>query len=84
MPQEFKTKSKSAQEAHEAVRPTDPVARRINGRHAHPQQLKLYDLIWRRFLASQMAPAAFDATPSIFLRSNTDSGHRSVLPSTVS
>lgn len=49
----FKTKSRTAQEAHEAIRPTD-VAKRIDH--------KLYDLIWRRFIASQMAPAVFDAT----------------------
>lgn len=59
----YKTKSKSAQEAHEAVRPTDPdrtpesMASTIS-----PQQLKLYDLIWRRFMASQMSDAVFDAT----------------------
>jgi DNA topoisomerase-1 len=59
----FKTKSKSAQEAHEAVRPTDPARtpESLTG-SLTPQQLKLYDLIWRRFMASQMAEAVFDAT----------------------
>lgn len=59
----FKTKSKSAQEAHEAVRPTDP-ARTPEAMVSEltPQQWKLYDLIWRRFMASQMAVAVFDAT----------------------
>lgn len=59
----FKTKSKSAQEAHEAVRPTNPEQTPETMAGAlSPQQLKLYDLIWRRFLASQMAEAHFDAT----------------------
>jgi DNA topoisomerase-1 len=59
----FKTKSKSAQEAHEAIRPTDPsrTPESMAGTLT-PQQHKLYDLIWRRYLASQMAPAQFDAT----------------------
>lgn len=59
----FKTKSKSAQEAHEAIRPTDP-ARTPEALESSltPQQAKLYDLIWRRFTASQMTEAAFDAT----------------------
>lgn len=57
----FKTKSKGAQEAHEAIRPTDvqktPEALLLTGPKA-----KLYTLIWQRFLASQMAPALVDAT----------------------
>jgi DNA topoisomerase I len=56
---QFKTKSKGAQEAHEAIRPT------LLGetkKALTPQQQKLYDLIQKRFLASQMAPAVFDAT----------------------
>lgn len=59
----FKTKSKSAQEAHEAIRPTDAYKspEQMNG-ELTPQQAKLYDLIWRRFLASQMTKAVFDAT----------------------
>ncbi|MAG11736.1 MAG: DNA topoisomerase I [Parcubacteria group bacterium] len=57
-PHQYKTKSKSAQEAHEAVRPThveltpDRLKDVLND-----QQWKLYDLIWRRALASQMNPA---------------------------
>lgn len=58
----YKTKSKSAQEAHEAIRPTDPARTpEIMASELTPQQLKLYDLIWRRFMASQMAVAVFDA-----------------------
>ena len=59
----FKTKSKGAQEAHEAIRPTDPLRTpEIIAPHLDPAQLKLYRLIWQRFMASQMAPAVFDAT----------------------
>ncbi|MBU6370865.1 topoisomerase DNA-binding C4 zinc finger domain-containing protein, partial [Patescibacteria group bacterium] len=50
----YATKSKNAQEAHEAIRPTD-AAREIAG--ANDEQKKLYRLIWQRTLASQMADA---------------------------
>lgn len=56
---QFKTKNESAQEAHEAIRPTD--FRRLSA-GADAQQKKLYELIWRRALASQMAPAQLDRT----------------------
>lgn len=55
----FQTKSAGAQEAHEAIRPTN-VKNRTAG--ADPQQQKLYDLIWRRTVASQMAPAKLEKT----------------------
>jgi DNA topoisomerase I len=52
-----------AQDAHEAIRPTDvnrtPESIR---QHLTPEQFKLYDLIWRRFVASRMAPAVYDQT----------------------
>lgn len=54
---------KRAQEAHEAVRPTS--AFRDMGRvrtYLSPDQAKLYELIWKRFIASQMAPAQIDQT----------------------
>ena len=51
----YKTTSKVAQEAHEAIRPTN-VARIPNGKN------KLYDLIWKRFLASQMTAAVYSET----------------------
>lgn len=62
-PRRFKTKSKNAQEAHEAIRPTDPsvTPEKLTG-ELDKRQLKIYDLIWRRFIASQMAPAVFDST----------------------
>lgn len=62
-PRIYKTKSKLAQEAHEAIRPASPGAEpeQLMAKLA-PQQLKLYDLIWRRFMATQMPNAIFDAT----------------------
>jgi DNA topoisomerase-1 len=56
-------KSKNAQEAHEAIRPTDPTRRPDTiQRYLTPDQFKLYQLIWQRFIASQMSPAVFDTT----------------------
>jgi DNA topoisomerase-1 len=55
----FKSKSANAQEAHEAIRPTD-IRKDFAG--ADEQQKKLYNLIWRRTLASQMAPAQLENT----------------------
>jgi DNA topoisomerase-1 len=60
-PRTFKTKSKNAQEAHEAIRPTS-VARTpdsLKGK-LDDDQLKLYTLIWQRTMACQMVPAVFD------------------------
>lgn len=53
-PRQFKTSSKGAQEAHEAIRPTHIEHPSINGT---PQEQKLYSLIWKRTVASQMADA---------------------------
>ncbi len=62
-PRRFKTKSKGAQEAHEAVRPTDPARHPDSVKNfCDAKQWKLYDLIWRRCIASQMAIALFDTT----------------------
>ena len=59
----FKTKSKIAQEAHEAIRPTYAHNTPENlEKNLERDQLKLYDLIWRRFLATQMKEAIFDST----------------------
>ena len=62
-PREFKKKSKGAQEAHEAIRPTDPsrTPESIQD-HLDPQQFKLYQLIWRRAVATQMKEALLDRT----------------------
>jgi DNA topoisomerase-1 len=60
-PRFYKSKSKGAQEAHEAIRPTS-VMRTPESikQYLSPEQSRLYDLIWRRFVASQMADAVFD------------------------
>lgn len=55
----YKTKSASAQEAHEAIRPTDI---RVEQASSDPYEQKLYDLIRKRTLASQMAPAKLEKT----------------------
>jgi len=63
-PRFFAQKSKNAQEAHEAIRVTDtslPAAAIIRGKISERHQ-RLYDLIWRRFLASQMSSAVYDQT----------------------
>ena len=57
------SKSKSAQDAHEAVRPTDPSRRPEHiKKYLKEDQFRLYQLIWQRFMASQMTPAVFDTT----------------------
>lgn len=56
---QYKTKSKGAQEAHEAIRPTYIDQEQISGT---AQEKKLYDLIWKRTLASQMADAELEKT----------------------
>ena len=60
-PRIFKTKSKNAQEAHEAIRPTS-IKRSLDmvERSLTPDQFKLYGLIWKRTIASQMAEALLD------------------------
>lgn len=60
-PPQYKTKAKSAQEAHEAIRPTD-VKRTPDSMKSNlsRDQLRLYTLIWRRFVASQMANALYN------------------------
>ncbi len=59
-PRNFKNSSKLAQEAHEAVRPTRAEVTSEMISLAEPAEQKLYDLIWRRFMASQMPQAVFD------------------------
>jgi DNA topoisomerase-1 len=62
-PRTYRTRSRLAQEAHEAIRPTDvfnePEAVRA---HLSTEQFRLYELVWKRFLASQMTSAVFDVT----------------------
>ena len=59
----FKTKSKGAQEAHEAIRPTDPELDPESIKEfLDDKQFKIYELIWQRMVASQMASAIVDST----------------------
>jgi len=57
----YKTKSSGAQEAHEAIRPTYAERSPDSLKGIDARQLKLYTLIWQRFIASQMAQAVFDS-----------------------
>jgi DNA topoisomerase-1 len=62
-PNFYATKKAGAQDAHEAIRPTYPSRTPASLRpHLSEEEFKLYDLIWRRFVASQMTPALFDQT----------------------
>lgn len=74
-PRSYTKKVKGAQEAHEAIRPTsilrEPDAIR---EHLTSEQYRLYDLIWKRMLASQMADAIFDSTTIEIATDGTTSG----------
>ncbi len=74
-PRVFSKKSKGAQEAHEAIRPTsiyrDPATVRP---HLTSEQFRLYDLIWKRMLASQMSDALLDMTTIDIEASGTPTG----------
>lgn len=65
-PRRYQTKSKVAQEAHEAIRPTDvrvgSLESRVGGGELNRDHLRLYELIWKRALASQAKEAVFDST----------------------
>ncbi len=61
-PRFFKTKSKGAQEAHEAIRPSNPENDPESIKeYLDPKQYRLYKLIWQRMIASQMAPAVMNS-----------------------
>ncbi|MCE5258673.1 MAG: type I DNA topoisomerase [Chloroflexi bacterium] len=71
-PPYYRSKVANAQEAHEAIRPTNPMrAPETVAAYLDKQQLALYELIWRRFMASQMKAALF-ATTSIDILAGTD------------
>ncbi|MCI2392987.1 type I DNA topoisomerase [Aliiroseovarius sediminis] len=61
-PRIYKNKAKNAQEAHECIRPTDMTVSANDLARLEPDQRKLYDLIWKRTLASQMESARFERT----------------------
>ncbi|MEQ1440378.1 DNA topoisomerase I [Fontimonas sp. SYSU GA230001] len=75
-PRYYKTKSKNAQEAHEAVRPTaaSRTPRQVAA-YLNPDQAKLYELIWKRTVACQMQQAVFD-TVTVELRAGTGNAFR--------
>ena len=66
---QFKTKSQSAQEAHEAIRPTDFSVDNVSGSR---EEKALYELIWKRALASQMSDAQIERTIAKIGVSNAD------------
>ena len=62
-PRKYTAKAKNAQEAHEAIRPTEMTRRpRDIARHLEPEQAKLYELIWTRTIACQMESAELERT----------------------
>lgn len=65
-PRHYETKAKNAQEAHEAIRPTDF----SKDRHGSGDEARLYDLVYKRAMASQMASASLERT-SVTLRDGT-------------
>jgi DNA topoisomerase-1 len=76
-PQLYGGGKKNTQDAHEGVRPTDPTRRPEHLRkYLKDDQYKLYELIWKRFMASQMAPAVFDTTTVDFDVPGGSSGTR--------
>jgi DNA topoisomerase-1 len=66
---QFKTKSKTAQEAHEAIRPTDFSIESVSG---SKEEKGLYELIWKRAIASQMSDAQIERTIAKINVSNAD------------
>lgn len=82
-PRFFKTKSKGAQEAHEAIRPTfpekDPESLK---EYLDPKQYRLYKMIWQRMIASQMNPAVMDSVSVDISATRKDSSDNYTLRST--
>ncbi len=78
-PRVYKTKSKNAQEAHEAIRPTSAaiVPATLEGK-IDPDQFRLYSLIWKRAVASQMSHAVFD-TVAVDMLAGPDGPQRHML-----
>jgi len=70
----FYAAGKSAQQAHEAIRPTDvDLTPQEIRQHLTEEQFKLYDLVWRRFVACQMEPARWDVT-TLTITTGTSAG----------
>jgi len=74
-PNFFSSSNKSAQEAHEAIRPTDvTITPQSIKSYLSDEQFKLYELIWKRFLACQMMPAQWDST-TVHIEAKTSKGN---------
>ena len=74
-PRRYKTRSKNAQEAHEAIRPTDP-AQLAADISLPSDEARLYELVWKRTVACQMAPAVFDQVRLDITASDDSAGLR--------
>ncbi|ESQ88166.1 DNA topoisomerase I [Asticcacaulis sp. AC460] len=75
-PRHYKVKAKNAQEAHEAIRPTSMFRRPDTLRNLDPDQARLYELIWKRTVASQMEAARVENTVISILSSDKQTGLR--------
>ncbi len=85
-PPTYKTKAKAAQEAHEAIRPTSSLRTPESLEQTLERDMfRLYELIWKRFVASQMAPAIFEATTVDIaaLKGPAASGSNGTAPATI-
>ncbi|MGQ9625871.1 MAG: type I DNA topoisomerase [Anaerolineae bacterium] len=79
-PPTYKTRTKKAQEAHEAIRPTSVLREpQAIKKFLNRDQYRLYDLIWKRFLASQMNPAIFDTVSVEIEAGEPENGSRPYL-----
>jgi DNA topoisomerase I len=82
-PNTYASSNKAAQEAHEAIRPTDV---NLSPRDAHaklsPDEYKVYQLIWNRFVACQMPPAEFDQTTVTITTAASDGASEAVFRAT--
>ena len=84
-PRVYSRKAKGAQEAHEAIRPTDVLRQPEQvRRYLTPDQQKLYTLIWQRMVASQMADAVLDLTSVDITASPANGGDRYLLRASAS
>ena len=78
-PPKYKTRTRGAQEAHEAIRPTSVYRTPEKVKpYLTTEQYRLYELIWRRFVASQMAPAVYD-TLTVTITAGPADGERPYL-----
>ena len=81
-PNVYASSNKSAQEAHEAIRPTDATFKPSDAHEKlSPDEYKLYQLIWNRFVACQMTPAEFDQT-SVTIVAKTQANHEAIFRAT--